>query len=59
MILIYRHLIELRFENEMNYAQLVRNYGDYFTAVSDIDNAFIVRGGEILKFDIRRSLYDS
>ncbi len=51
--------ITVRFENEMNYAQLVRNYGDYFTAVSDIDNAYIVRDGEILKFDIRRSLYDS
>lgn len=41
------------------YASLVRNHIDWFTAVSDTENAYIVRAGERIGMNLNPLLYDA
>jgi protein involved in polysaccharide export with SLBB domain len=42
-----------------NYASLIRRYSDWFSAVSDTRNAYIVRGNEHISINLNPMLYDS
>jgi protein involved in polysaccharide export with SLBB domain len=47
----------VRFEPGEDYGAVVRRHFDWFTAVSDTQNAYILRGGERLPFDLDPLLY--
>jgi hypothetical protein len=49
----------IRFEPGEDYGALVRRNFGWFTAVSDTQNAYILRGGERLPFDLNPLLYDA
>ena len=42
-----------------NYGSLLRRYRSAFSAISDIENAYILRKGEVIPFDFSSLLYDS
>ena len=42
-----------------NYGSLLRRYRSSFSAISDIENAYILRKGEVIPFDFSSLLYDS
>ena len=51
--------IPVQFENNTNYAYLVRAHASWFTsAASDTKNAFVIRGDQIIPVDIDKMLYD-
>lgn len=49
----------VQFERGMNYAYLVRQNSHWFSATSDIENAYVIRKGEIIPMNISRMLYDA
>lgn len=49
----------IQFEQGTDYTFLIRKYASYFTAVSDIENAYIIRGDQIIPIDLSKILYDS
>ena len=51
--------IAMRFNNGEDYAFFVRNNKDMFTAVSDLENAYILRGSETIPVDLSKMLYDA
>jgi protein involved in polysaccharide export with SLBB domain len=51
--------ITVRFNLGENYASLVRRNAEWFTAISDTRNAYIIRGEERIPVNINPMLYDS
>ena len=51
--------IAMRFNNGEDYAFFVRNNKDMFTDVSDLENAYILRGSETIPVDLSKMLYDA
>ena len=52
--------VTVSFDYDENYAYFIRARKSYFeSAIADLQNAFIVRGEEIIPFDISKALYDS
>ncbi len=49
----------IQFEKGTKYDDLIKRYAGYFTAVSDISNAYIIRDAEIIPLDLSKILYDS
>lgn len=49
----------IQFETGTTYNFLIRRYAGYFTAVSDIENAYIIRNDQTIPIDISKILYDS
>ena len=50
---------KIQYEIGTDYADIIRRCAGYFTAVSDIENAYIIRNNEIIPIDITRVLYDA
>ena len=51
--------LTVRFNYDENYAYFIRSHAGYFTSsIADIQNAYIIRGGELISFDISKALYD-
>jgi hypothetical protein len=46
------------FEAGENYATLIRKYRTMFSAVSDTENSYIIRGTKTIPIDINKILYD-
>lgn len=57
--LLSSNKLSLNFDYAMNYAFFVRNHRNIFTSVSDLKNAYIKRGQEIISIDLEKILYDS
>lgn len=51
--------LALRFDNGEDYAFFLRSNSDIFTNVSDLENAYIARGSQIIPIDISKMLYDA
>ena len=51
--------IPVRFNVGTNYAQFVRGNIGLFSAVSDTENAYIIRKGEIIPINVSEMLYDA
>ena len=51
--------IPVRFNIGTNYAQFVRGNIGLFSAVSDTENAYIIRKGEIIPINVSEMLYDA
>jgi protein involved in polysaccharide export with SLBB domain len=51
--------LTIRFEPGEDYGSLIRRNMDWFSAVSDTANAYILRKGERLLFDLNSLLYDA
>lgn len=51
--------MRVQFEPGTNYTILIRKYASYFTAVSDIENSYIIRNDQIIPIDVNKILYDS
>jgi hypothetical protein len=51
--------ITVRFNQGENYASLLRRNSAWFTAISDTQNAYIIRGAERIPLNINPMLYDS
>lgn len=51
--------IPVRFNQGENYASLLQRNAGWFTAISDTQNAYIIRGGERIALNINPMLYDS
>jgi protein involved in polysaccharide export with SLBB domain len=51
--------IPYRFEVGTNYAQFVRSNIGLFSAVSDTENAYIIRKGELIPINVSKMLYDA
>ncbi len=51
--------IPVRFNVGTNYAQFVRSNIGLFSAVSDTENAYIIRKGEIIPINVSEMLYDA
>jgi protein involved in polysaccharide export with SLBB domain len=51
--------ITVRFNQGENYASLVQRNRNWFTAISDTQNAYIIRGEERIPLNINPMLYDS
>ena len=51
--------VPYRFESGTNYAQFVRNNIHLFSSVSDTENAYIIRKGEIIPLNVSEMLYDA
>ena len=49
----------IQFETGTKYEDIIRRYGSFFTAVSDISNAYIIRDAQIIPIDVSKILYDS
>ena len=50
----------VRFDKGLNYASFVRSHAEWFSSSkSDIDNAYIIRGDERIKINLRDILYDN
>lgn len=49
----------IQFETGTKYDDIIRRYGAFFTAVSDISNAYIIRDTQIIPVDVSKILYDS
>ena len=49
----------IQFETGTKYDDLIKKYGAYFTAVSDISNAYIIRDADIIPIDLSKILYDA
>jgi hypothetical protein len=50
--------VTVNFNNGENYAPLVRRYINRFTAESDTQNAYIIRGDEHIPINLNMMLYD-
>lgn len=50
--------VTMKFNPGENYAFFVRNNSSIFSSVSDLENAYIIRKGDILPIDINECLYD-
>ena len=51
--------VAMRFNNGEDYAFFVRNNKNMFTNVSDLENAYILRGSETIPVDLSKMLYDA
>ncbi|GHT83958.1 hypothetical protein FACS1894137_06340 [Spirochaetia bacterium] len=51
--------ITVRFNQGENYGSLVQRHQGWFTAISDTQNAYIIRGEERIPLNINPMLYDS
>ena len=51
--------IRIQFEVGTTYTYIIRKNALLFTAVSDIENAYIIRGSQIIPIDVSKVLYDS
>ena len=51
--------LRVQFETGTDYDYIIRSKADYFTAVSDIENAYIIRDSQIIPIDVSKILYDS
>ena len=51
--------IPYRFEVGTNYAQFVRSHIGLFSAVSDTENAYVIRKGEIIPLNVSEMLYNA
>lgn len=51
--------IAMRFNEGEDYAFFVRRHKNIFTNVSDLDNAYIIRGTEHISVNLTKMLYDS
>ncbi len=49
----------IQFEKGTKYDDIIKRYGSYFTATSDISNAYIIRDAEIIPIDLSKILYDA
>ena len=49
----------IQFEIGTDYGDIIRRYAGYFTAVSDISNAYIIRNDQIIPIDVSKILYDA
>ncbi len=50
--------LPFRFNNGEDYAYFVRNHSDIFTNVSDLENAYIIRGDQTIPLNLKTMLYD-
>ncbi len=50
--------LTVRFDNDTNYAYLIRRYAKYFASTADLDHAYIIRGNTTIQIDINKILYD-
>lgn len=57
--LVASNKINIQFNHGENYAFFVRNHRYMFTSVSDTENAYIVRKGEIIPINLNLMLYDA
>jgi polysaccharide biosynthesis/export protein len=51
--------VAISFQSGENYAFLVRRNSSMFSAVSDIENAYIIRKGKDIPLDVSKILYDA
>lgn len=51
--------LSIQFNYGENYSFFIKNNENWFTSTSDIENAYVLRGSEIIPLDISRILYDS
>jgi protein involved in polysaccharide export with SLBB domain len=51
--------VTVRFNQGENYASLLQRNQDWFTAISDTQNAYVIRGEERIPLNINPMLYDS
>jgi polysaccharide biosynthesis/export protein len=51
--------VAISFQSGENYAFLVRRNSSMFSAVSDIENAYIIRQGKEIPLDVNKILYDA
>lgn len=51
--------LSIQFNYGENYSFFIKNHKNWFTSTSDIENAYILRGSEVIPLDISRILYDS
>ena len=49
----------IQYETGTNYTFLIRQYASWFTAVSDIENAYIIRNDQTIPININKILYDA
>lgn len=50
--------IPVRFDTETNYATLLRSNEKRFQQTADLENAYIIRNGQVIPIDINKILYD-
>ena len=50
--------VSVRYDDGTNYAYLIRNNAGAFASNADLENAYIVRGNEIIPIDINKILFD-
>ena len=50
--------VSMRFTTNENYAFLIRRNRSMFSTVSDISNAYIIRGKKTIPIDLSKALYD-
>lgn len=50
--------IPFRFNSGEDYAYFVRNHSNIFTDVSDLENAYIIRGDQTIPLNLKTMLYD-
>ncbi len=52
--------VAVQFEYDTNYIYFVKARSSWFgSAIADLQNAFIIRGEELIPFDISKALYDT
>lgn len=51
--------ISLQYEPGSTYTYVLREHKSYFTSVSDLENAFVIRGEQIIPLELNKILYDS
>lgn len=51
--------VAVSFQSGENYAFLIRRNSSMFSAVSDIENAYIMRQGKTIPIDVNKILYDA
>ena len=56
--LLSSNKLSINFEIDTNYAFFVRNNRKIFSSVSDLKNAYIKRGQDIIPIDLEKILYD-
>ena len=48
------------FDYDENYLYFIRSHKSYFeSALADLENSFIIRGDQIIPFDVSKALYDA
>ena len=52
--------VAVQFDYDTNYVYFVKAHRDWLgSAIADLQNAFIIRGEELIPFDISKALYDA